>query len=275
VTFMGWLPRLGGCLASALILLNASAQVVYSQGPSDSPSQTAGPFPATNEASSHSQATGSANSGSADREATSSSYASLSPHAQQDLQMNSLPYLLTMSHGTQDRFEPLTQRERAEEYAKGIVSPFHMFTAGVSGALAQWRGIPPAWGQGAEGYGMRFGNYFAKQTVQETLLWWSGAALHEDNRYFGSGDHGAWRRLRYALKSSIMARHDDGKQYLSLSQIGSTAGSAFISRLWQPRTSSSPGDGAMSFGISMGANAGLDVLREFLPDLLRKARLAK
>jgi hypothetical protein len=75
--------------------------------------------------------------------------------------------------------------------------------------------------------------------------------------------------VKYAVKSSVLARSDDGTQHLSVSQIGSTAGAAFISRLWQPRSNNSAGDGAVSFGISMATNAGVNVIREFLPDITR------
>ena len=77
------------------------------------------------------------------------------------------------------------------------------------------------------------------------------------------------RRILYAPKSSVMARGNDGNQHVSISQVGSIAGASFISRLWQPSTNNSAGDGAVSFGIGMGVNAGLSVLREFLPDLTR------
>ena len=125
-------------------------------------------------------------------------------------------------------------------------------------------------GEGAEGYGERFGSYFAKQAVQRTLRLGLEDALHEDNRYFSSGEHGFGRRVAYALKSSIMARSDDGKQHLSFSQVGSIAGAAFVSRLWQPASNNSAGDGAVSFGIGMATNAGMHVLREFLPDVTRR-----
>ena len=103
------------------------------------------------------------------------------------------------------------------------------------------------------------------------MLFRSGlsSALHEDNRYFNSGKTGVWSRTAYALSSGILARHDDGKRYVSISQIGGVAAGAFLSRLWQPPSQSSAGDGAVSFGITMGSNIGFSVVKEFLPDLGR------
>ncbi len=53
------------------------------------------------------------------------------------------------------------------------------------------------------------------------LVFGSSSLLHEDNRHFRSGETGFSKRLRYALKSSVMARHDDGTENLSISGIGS------------------------------------------------------
>ena len=66
-----------------------------------------------------------------------------------------------------------------------------------------------------------------------------------------------------------LARHDDGKRYVSISQVGGVAAAAFLSRAWQPSSQHSAGDGAVSFGISMASNMGFSVVKEFLPDLVR------
>jgi len=182
---------------------------------------------------------------------------------------SSLYYWLNMAGRTQSQFRPLTASEKVKFYAKGLFGPVMFLSAASSAAVTQGLDVPPSWGQGTDGYFHRFGNYFAKNAVQRTLRLGGEELLHEDNRYFQSGEHGVGRRILYALKSSVMARGDNGRQHISISEIGSLAGSSFISRLWQPSTNSSAGDGATSFAIAMGVNAGTDVVREFLPDLTR------
>lgn len=182
---------------------------------------------------------------------------------------SSLFYFLNMSGRQRADFRPLTPGEKARFYLRAMTGPVMFVTAAASAGIAQAEYVPHAWGEGAEGYGERFGNYLAKQAVGRTIRLGLEDALHEDNRYFSSGEHGFGRRIAYALKSSIMARGNDGRQHISLSEIGSIAGSSFVSRLWQPSTDSSAGDGAVSFGIGMASNAGTNVLREFLPDVTR------
>jgi hypothetical protein len=105
--------------------------------------------------------------------------------------------------------------------------------------------------------------------IQRTATFGLASLLHEDNRYFGSGKKGFWRRTAYALSSSVMARHDSGRQYPSISLIAGFAAGAFVSRAWQPPSTRSAGDGAASFGLSMGYNVFTSVVKEFLPDMLR------
>jgi hypothetical protein len=182
---------------------------------------------------------------------------------------SSLFYSLFMAGKTQDQFKPLTAKERVDVYAKDLLSPFHIMMAGAAAGITQAQNVPPEWGQGTVGYARRFANYYAYALTSDLLQMGGEDLLHEDNLYYGSGEHGIWKRIKYAVKSSVLARSSDGTQHLSASQIGSTAGAAFLSRLWQPKSNNTAGDGAESFGISMATNAGVNVLREFLPDVTR------
>jgi hypothetical protein len=177
---------------------------------------------------------------------------------------------LFMSGKTQDQFEPLTPKERLVLYAQDLFGPFHFLMAGVSAGITQLQDSPKQWGEGAQGYGIRYANYYGYATLSSILQMGGEDLLHEDNLYYGSGEHGAWQRVKYAVKSSVLARGSDGTQHFSVSQVGSTAAAAFISRLWQPAGDRSAADGLESFGISMATNAGVNVAREFLPDITRR-----
>src|SRR5207302_10877434 len=109
----------------------------------------------------------------------------------------------------------------------------------------------------------------SQYSIQRTVTFALGSVLNEDNRYFNSGKQGFWPRTGYALTSGILARHDDGSRHISISQLGGVAAAAFLSRLWQPPSQSSAGDGAVSFGVTMASNMGFSVVKEVLPDLGR------
>jgi hypothetical protein len=167
-------------------------------------------------------------------------------------------------------FVPMTLNERIAYAVKSVTGPKAFLFTGVRAGLNHWRDEPPEWGQGAAGYGRRYGSAYEQLAVRQGLLLSSALILHEDNRYFASGEQGFGRRLRYAISSAFLARHDDGSRHLSLSEIGSTAGAAFISRAWQPPSTNTAGDGAISFGFSMAARVGFNTVREFLPRRLAR-----
>ncbi|HET9789708.1 MAG TPA: hypothetical protein VFR08_00240, partial [Candidatus Angelobacter sp.] len=164
-------------------------------------------------------------------------------------------------------FRPLHQRERTQIYVETMVNPFGYIKAAFSAGFDQWQDKPPEWEQGLSGYGKRYVNITAQYSIQRTITFGLSSALHEDNRYFNSGQKGFWRRTRYALMSGLMARHDDGSRHLSVSQLGGVAAGAFVSRAWQPGSQRSAGDGAVSFGISMMSNIGFSEVKEFIPDI--------
>jgi hypothetical protein len=166
-------------------------------------------------------------------------------------------------------FRPLTQKERNQLYGKSLINPIWYLKGAFSAGQNQWNDKPPEWEQGASGYGRRYGDIMGQYAIQKTTTFGLESLLHEDNRYFGSGKKGFWPRTGYALKSSILARHDNGKQYPSVSLVTGYASGAFLSRTWQPSGSNTAGDGAVSFGISMGWNIGFSMVKEFLPDMLR------
>ena len=177
-------------------------------------------------------------------------------------------YLTMAGAQTAADFRPLTQHERNRLYLKSVTNPLLYLKGALSGAVDLAKDKPPEWEQGMAGYGQRVGNILGQYGIQRTVTFGLSSLLHEDNRYFGSGKKGFWRRTGYALRSSVMARHDSGRQYPSFSLLAGFGAGAFLSRAWQPPSTHSAGDGAVSFGISMGFNTGVSVLKEFLPNLV-------
>ncbi len=180
-----------------------------------------------------------------------------------------LNYLNMAGTTKASEFQPLTQRERTRLYVKTMINPLGYPKAGVSAAIDQWEDKPSEWEQGASGYGKRYANILGQYSIQRTVTFGLSSVLHEDNRYFNSGKKGIWSRTGYAVASGILARHDNGKLHLSISQLGGVAAGAFLSRSWQPASTHSAGSGAVSFGITMASNMGFGVVKEFLPDVGR------
>jgi hypothetical protein len=164
----------------------------------------------------------------------------------------------------------MTAHQRLHRYLKDTVDPIAFLRSGASAGFGQWRDRPKEWGDGSEAFGKRFASSYAEHLTSATLMFGASSLLHEDNRYLPSGLTGLSPRLRYALESSVLARHNDGTRHVSISKLGAFLGAALISRRWQPHSSRGMGSAVSNFGVTMGVAAGFDVISEFLPDLLHR-----
>jgi len=162
-------------------------------------------------------------------------------------------------------YTPLTNHDRLHRYLRSLVGPDAFVSAAFTAGINQWTNTPGEWGQGAEGFGRRFGSSFGFHVVRRSIAAGAGALLDEDNRYIPSNATGFLPRLGYALTSTVIARSHDGSRHISISAIGSYTGAAFISRTWQPSSNAGPQDAVSAMGISLGLAAGTNVIREFLP----------
>ena len=166
-------------------------------------------------------------------------------------------------------FQPLTQSERNHLYFRSMVNPLSFVRIAASAGIDQAKDKPEEWEQGASGYGKRYANIFGQYSIQRTVTYGLGSALHEDNRYFNSGKKEIWPRIGYALASGVLARRDDGRRRFSFSQAGGVAAGAFLARAWLPQSQRTVADATTSFAITTGTNLGFSVFKEFLPDMVR------
>jgi opacity protein-like surface antigen len=167
-------------------------------------------------------------------------------------------------------FTPMTRSERFRHYLTGTFGPNSLATSVARAGLDQLRDSPSEWGQGSAAFGDRLGNAYAKHIIRRTLEFGGTSVLHQDDRYFRSGETGIWRRTKYAVASTFLARRDDGQRTLAYARIGSAAGAAFISRAWQPASTTDASHAASSFGFTVATDLGTNVFREFWPDLKRR-----
>jgi hypothetical protein len=165
------------------------------------------------------------------------------------------------------KYRAMTPKERLDYFSHHLFSAESVVRAAAGSAINQADDTPHEWRQGFEGYARRFASGYGEHIIQSTVMYGASAAFHEDNRYFRSGLTGFGPRLKYAIKSSFLARHDDGRQHLSFSRILSYAAASTISREWQPPSTDKASSAIDNFSISVGVEVGFNVAREFLPSI--------
>ena len=168
--------------------------------------------------------------------------------------------------------KPLTPKGRFRLYIESTIGPLPIVTQAISAGVFQGLDRPPEWGQGAAGYGKRMADGFAYNAVRTTITYGTSVLFREDNRYFASGRAHTGGRVLFALTSPFRARTDGGKYRFSISTTSGIVGSAVISRTWEPQSWQGAGNISRSIGYGYAGIAGLNLFREFVPDIIRRLK---
>jgi hypothetical protein len=130
---------------------------------------------------------------------------------------------------------PLTGHEKFHLFAKSAFDPVTIGVVGLQAALSQAQNEFPAYGQGAQGYGKRFGAALADEVDSG---FWSNYAypvlLKEDPRYFRLGEGGVGRRILYSFKQEFVCHTDKGGRSFHFSNVLGAFTSGAISNIYYP-----------------------------------------
>ena len=133
--------------------------------------------------------------------------------------------------------------------------------AGIEQAADQYGG----YGQGAEGYGKRYGAAYADLVTSNFI---GGAILpsllKQDPRYFYRGTGSARARVLYAIASAVICKGDNKRWQANYSGILGTFASAGISNLYYPAKDTGVGLTFENALIDTGAAAAGNIFQEFL-----------
>lgn len=160
---------------------------------------------------------------------------------------------------------PLTPKQKFELAWKTTVDPVTFVLTGAIAGIEQAENQFSEYGQGAQGYGKRYGAAYADQ-VTGTFL--GGALLpalmKQDPRYFYKGTGSTRSRILYALANSVICKGDNGHWQFNYSGILGGLASGGISNLYYPSKDRGAGLVFENEGIGIGGTAVTNLIQEFL-----------
>jgi hypothetical protein len=131
--------------------------------------------------------------------------------------------------------QPLTKKLKFELGWKSVVDPANVAFVAVVAGFEQAGDQFPGYGQGASGYGKRFGAGMADATVG-TLL--TGSVLpivfRQDPRYYYRGTGSTTSRTWYALKTTVICKGDNGRWQPAYANVLGSFGAGAVSGLYYP-----------------------------------------
>jgi Carboxypeptidase regulatory-like domain len=161
---------------------------------------------------------------------------------------------------------PLTSRQKFQLAWKTSVDPVSFALNGVIAGVQQSQNNFSAYGQGAQGYGKRYGAAYA-DFVSGTFI---GSAilpslLKQDPRYFYKGTGSKGSRILYALANAVICKGDNGRWQPNYSNIGGNIAASALSTLYYPANEHNSAAFAFeSAAFGVGAIAATNLLQEFL-----------
>jgi hypothetical protein len=128
---------------------------------------------------------------------------------------------------------PLTAKQKFSLSLRSAADPGNLLLVGTVAGVQQAANSFPGYGQGAAGYGRRYGadlgNLVSGTFVSQAIL---PSLFHQDPRYFYKGTGSTNSRVRYALLSVFICRGDNGHRQPAFSTILGDMSAGAISNLY-------------------------------------------
>jgi hypothetical protein len=166
---------------------------------------------------------------------------------------------------------PLTARGKWRLFVKDTTDPFTFGWAAFEAGIAQANNDFPGYGQGAAGYGKRFGAGLADQVAGGffgTYLFPS--VLHQDPRYYRLGSGPFKKRLGHALIRPLLTHKDSGGRAFNWSGILGSIARSSLSNAYYPEGNRGVGDTFSRVAMSIPFSMIDELFNEFGPDLQKR-----
>jgi len=170
---------------------------------------------------------------------------------------------------------PVLSSGQKFKLAAQYLDPYTFGFVAIEAALNQAFDSPREYGQGAQGYGKRYGAGFADDLTNGIFV--TGvypSILRQDTRYYRRAMGGPLSRTIYAVSRVLVTRQDSQRKSqrksFNFSEIFGNLTSASIGSAYYPASQRDFPDIGQRAGVQLGFDAGFNVLKEFYPDIERK-----
>lgn len=168
----------------------------------------------------------------------------------------------------------LSTKDKFLLFVKDSIDPITFLGASFDAGISQAEDDDPSYGQGAAGYGKRFGANMAGNATSDFFKEFAYPTIFsEDPRYYPLGTGSRKKRLLHAVEHSVIAYRVNGSRMFNFSEWLGTASTIPISNTYHPDSRRGFSPAAERFGFAVGNDVGWDVLREFWPEIAHTFKL--
>jgi len=157
-----------------------------------------------------------------------------------------------------------------ELFANESISPETILISAFGSGFNQWRDTPPGYGQGAEGYGKRFGASMATGASSHFFgIFLAASVLRQDPRFFPQSHPTFWGSIKYSARRLIVTRSDSGNDVFNASGlIGPLAGET-LANVYLPKTEQTGAKTGERYGFDLAWKFAGNMFKNYWPTIFR------
>lgn len=171
---------------------------------------------------------------------------------------------------TASTYAPITGLQRWNWIVVGTIGPRSLGVGVLADIWQTGFNTPEEWGRGLSGITKRYLEREADVAISSTIEAGTGALWGEDPRYIPSGRRGLWPRVRYALKTVMLAQRPDGHLAPAWGRYAGNTFNNVIENAWLPPSASTAGQTVLRSATGFLGRAGGNLFDEFWPDVRRR-----
>jgi hypothetical protein len=166
--------------------------------------------------------------------------------------------------------KPLSVKQKLQLSVSDSLSLAAVGGAVFSAGFSQARDSLPGYGQGAEGFGKRFGAAMATSASNQffgTFL--LASAFGQDPRFFVRENLGLRQSLRYGLRRVLITRTDQGEETLNTSGLAGPLAAQGLANTYLPDAERTAARTFQRYGTSLALRTGVNVAKQCWPAIFK------
>ena len=169
---------------------------------------------------------------------------------------------------------PLTTWQKFELAANNSVALSTIGAAGLGAAYGQAIDSPSGYGQGADGYGKRFGASMARDASGNLFgTFLLASLLHQDPRFYVRRHLSFKQSVTYSAKRLVFTNSDSGEKEINYSGLVGPLMAEGLANAYYPDENRTVGSTLTRYASDLGWRFGGNLLRQYWPSINRKLRL--
>lgn len=171
---------------------------------------------------------------------------------------------------------PLTVDQKFRLFVTTSIAPSTILGSAFGAGIDQATNTPSGYGQGAEGYGKRFGASMATGAATNFFGGFIIASIaHQDPRYFIHGQGTFGQRLGHAISRVVVAPNDRGGYGFNWGGVFGPLAAQTLANTYMPVREQTGARTMSRYASQIATIAGVNVLKEFWADIFKHLGLQK